>query len=140
MTRMTYTGIADATLPGAVPVERYDLRIVSAVFNEKSKRSGKPNIEAEIEILSHPEAASFRHYLTFPDGEDAKSDNFKRALTNAFLTAFNIEYDDTGFDDNDFPGCTADNMPLTLDKGDDGVERNSIDIFLVAQGLGLVKS
>ncbi len=140
MTRMIYSGITDATLPGPVSQERYDLRILSAVFNEKSKRSGKPNIEAEIDIPSRPNAASFRHYINFPDGENEKSDNFKRALTNAFMTLFSIEYDDTGFDDEDFPGQTADNVPLKLEKGDDGVERNSIDIFMVAQELGLVKS
>ena len=130
MTRMHYAGIADATLPKAVPAERYDIRIVSAVFNEKSKSSGKPNIAVEIEIPSQPLASTMYHYLSFADGEDAKRDAIKQGMTNKFMEIFSIPYDDEGFDTEDFPGCTADNVPLLIDKDEvSGRESNKIDLF-----------
>ena len=138
MPRINYTGIADAKLAGPVPKERYDLRILRAVLNEHGRTSGKPNIEVEIEIPSRSTSKSFTHYLSFPDGEDERRDETKRALVNAFMLSFSIQYDEDGFDTDLFAGATAQNMPIDLEKGNDGVERNRIEIYQVAQELGLV--
>lgn len=127
--RIDYSGIADAELPKALPAERYDLRISQATFNEKSKSSGKPNIEVEIEFLANPSAKAIYHYIVFPDGENSKKDATKRGMTKAFVELFGIEFDEAGLDTDDFAGKTADNVPVSYEKDDQGRESNRIDLF-----------
>ena len=128
MPRIQYAGIADAKLPEALPQDRYDLRCIKAKFNEKSKSSGKPNVELQFEVLNHPEATGVYHYITFPQGEDVKKDNGARFNTKRICELCDVAYDGEGFDTEDFVGKEIHNALLNLETDDLGRKSNRIDL------------
>lgn len=128
MPRIPYTGIADAKMPEAVPQDRYDLRCVKATYNERSKSSGRPNVELQCEILGQPAASTLYHYITFPTNEDARKDNGIRANTKRICELFGVDFDLDGFDSEDFQGKEAHNVLLTVETDDKGRSSNRIDL------------
>lgn len=101
--------------------------VISAATEKESKSSGKPMIECTLEISGQPNAQSIWYYLTLPHADDEeKTRNFKMLNLKRFLTAFNIPFDSSGFNVEDFPGAEANLRVKQSEPDDDGNIRNEI--------------
>jgi len=99
-----------------VPNGKYHLIVASA--EEKKSQKGSPMIVCSLGISGHEDAPNVSHYISLPDGSDPTKDNFKALMLKRFLHAFNIAFDESGFDMDDFIGADAD-ADLTLSEPDD---------------------
>lgn len=121
MTRVAYPKIADAMPPESLKDGPHELVITKAYRKESKNFSGVENCEIVIVDKAEPEANAIFFYLVDPisletyfdrkpdkSEEDwKKAENFKALNTKQFLKAFDIEFDDDGFDLDDFLGKTA---------------------------------
>lgn len=109
--------VTDAVESEIVPEGEYDLRIVRAV-DGPSKDGTRTNIKVTIAIESadHPNAQPITHYLSTPKDDDADNTvNFMKLNIARFCQAFGIDYDDDGFDTDDFEGKTA-TLPVRIEE------------------------
>lgn len=97
-----------------VPNGRYNLVIAQA--EETVSQKGAPMIKCSLGIEGHDDAPNVSHFISLPDG--GEKDAFKALMLKRFLTAFNIAYDDEGFEIDDFFGARA-SAELTLSEPDD---------------------
>src|SRR5882724_623822 len=108
--------MSEAKEQDVVPEGEYDLRIVE-VDAEKESKSGKPMIGVIIAIESsdHPNASPIFEYLNLPHEDDsAKASAFKLLQIARFCHAFEIPFEDNGFDTDDIMGATG-NMLVVQD-------------------------
>ena len=84
----------------------YDLTI------KDTKHKGN-NILVIIQIDEPGNWENILHNVSLVTSEDDEEKaNFKLGFQRAFLDAFNIPYDDNGFDLGDFPGASASQVPV----------------------------
>ncbi|KKL69775.1 hypothetical protein LCGC14_2111570 [marine sediment metagenome] len=150
MARILYEKIADAKPPVPPTDGVHPLRIMKAT-HKKSKSSGKMMTEVMISVEDDEEALPIYQYLMDPisqaefeatlaakpdsgfenmsDGEKLiaynKSENNKLLNAQRLLVAFDIEFDETGFDTDSFVSHTA---SLQLKSTTDDQNRVSTNI------------
>lgn len=102
-----------------VPASNYDLVIESAE-QHISKESGKPSLKVVFEIVGNPDAPKITSYYGLPHEEDEpeKIGNKMRQIKR-LLETFNIPYEDTGFNIEDFFGASANCLLGLTDPADD---------------------
>jgi len=118
-------GFINMDLGGAVepkPVPggtKYDL-VVSDQEPHHNDKSGKDSIKVTIGIVGHEDAPSIRQFLSLPHPTDGDaSRNFKLLMIKRFLSAFNIPFEDNGFNPEDLVGAKG-LVELGLETSDDG--------------------
>lgn len=118
-------GFINMDLGGAVepkPVPggtKYDLVITEQEPHHNDK-SGKDSIKVTIGIVGHEDAPNIRQFLSLPHQTDTDTTrNFKLLMIKRFLSAFNIPYEDNGFNPEDLPGAKG-FIELGLSTTDDG--------------------
>lgn len=99
----------DAKEKEVVPEGAYDLRIIEAPI-EQSKNSGKDMIVCLIGIESteYPNAMPVREYYSLPHEDDTQAAfDFKLLQLRRLCDAFNVPFEDGGFNSDDLAGATA---------------------------------
>lgn len=123
--------VADAKEDTVVPEAEYDLEIISYTMeiSKKAKAAGvnDPNmIHVVIAIRSdeYENARPINHYLMLTDADDEY-----RAMRlrdqRRFLECFGIDYEDNGFDPEDFVGAKGHAL-VTVEANPKGGESNSL--------------
>lgn len=105
--------VADVKESEAVPEGVYDLRAFSAEVRDSKK--GKPMlvVGVSIESADFPNAAPVSLFLSLPNSDDEpRAAEFKKLQIARFLHTFNVPHEDTGFDPDDIPGCTAEEVKV----------------------------
>ncbi len=127
MPKVQYKGIADAQQPTLLDNGPHDLRIVKATYAE-GKTPGRFRTEVVLESLDILDSQGVFHYIADlnPEGTE-KGENYKTLLLKQFCTAFDIPFDESGFDTDDFSGKVA-NIVTVVDTDDQG--RKSVKLLL----------
>ena len=98
--------IKDAKESVAVPEGEYDLRIVGVY--DQVEENGFVICNVAIESGDHPNAALIRYFLNVPQNDDEpQKTSFKLLMMKRFLSAFEVPFEDTGFNTDDLEGATA---------------------------------
>ena len=140
MGRVGYSKIADAKEAELLTDGPNMLRIVKAEHGEGTVK-GKYRTQIIMDCPEQPDRQSVFLYLGDPATLDeylvsrpdkgqedwVKSEDFKTLNTRRFLEAFQIPYDDEGFDTDDFMGRTA-LIPTYTEKDDKGVDRVNLTL------------
>ena len=150
MGRIAYVGIADAKPPVPPTDGVHPLRIMKAT-HKPSKSSGKMMTEVMISVEDDAESQPLYQYLMDPipqaeyeagmaskedsgfdqmsDGEKLiayqKSENQKLLNTQRVLTAFDIPFDETGFDTDSFASRTV-SLELRTTTDNEGRKNTNI--------------
>ena len=106
----------------------YMLRCVGCDGAYKSQQSGKTSIKFRFSATDHPTSPPMNFFLGLPqEDDDERSINQKFNRINEMHDIFDIHFDDTGFDDDDYEG--KDRMALVEYCDPD----NSIDDYVKSQ-------
>lgn len=125
--------------PKPVPNALYDLEIVSA--ESVSSQKGQPQVEVHLGIKGHEDAPIVRHYISLPsEGDDADKKRNKLLFAKRFCHLFNIPYDETGFDTDDFVGSKARCELTTEERNGATYNRLNLPRLKDESGLGASKS
>ena len=128
MARVQHKGIADAQEPVALETGVHNLRIVKASHGAGKGDPTKFRVEVMLDCPDQPDKNAVFFYIGDPNPEgEAKSENFKALMAKRFLTHFDIEFDETGFDLDDFLGKTASTRIVTS-KSEDGRMNTNLDL------------
>lgn len=113
----------DAKEPEAAPEGEYDLRIVK--WEEKETKKGSPMIPCTIKIMDRDvNAPLFTHWvLLIDDKVPVENHDMYKLNLQRFLSAFNVPYEDGGFDTDDLQGAEG-HCFVGQQEGDDGIVRN----------------
>jgi len=118
--------VTDAKEARVAPEGIYTHRIHEATI-EDGKKPGTKNIRVMTIIEGEDEFAPVFTYLSLPNSQDdEKAKNFKKLQIRRFLHAFNIPYDPSGFNVEDFAGATGD--VLTVVEVYEGRESNKLQL------------
>lgn len=108
--------------PEVAPEGSYDLRCVKVMDSETKKKD--PMTVLTIVIEGTPEKyAPIQEFITYPNG--GQYDELRQLALKRILTAFEIPYDEAGFDTDSLQGATCREL-VTQEVGDDGVTRNRV--------------
>jgi hypothetical protein len=100
--------------PSPVPEGSYDLRIANC--EAKDSKAGKPMYQMMmiVEDNEYPNAQPINFFLSIPQpNDDQKTMQFKMQNIKRFLTAFDIPFEASGFNDEDVVGATARQISVT---------------------------
>ena len=143
MTRVAYAKIGDAMPPPSLKDGPHEL-VITKAYRKASKAN--PEVESMCEVVivdkSEPDANAIFFYLVDPidletfvgrkpdkNEEDwKKSENFKALNVKQFCVAFDIPFDDEGFDLDDFLGKTA--TLMTTSEKDPTTQRVNVSMKL----------
>jgi len=107
--------------PEIVPEGEYDLRIVKVKDDETKKGEPMTILSIVIENAGIPNPQVVMHYVLYPNG--GQYDDMRALEIKRLLTAFDVGFDEGGFDPQELQGRTAKCL-LTQEEGDDKVIRN----------------
>ena len=141
MGRVSYPGIADAKPDKNLKDGAHDLTIVKV---ERVPAKGHPESEHTRVMLvdkTVPDSKAVFFYLIDPisletyierspgksEEDYKKSENFKALTTKQFCTVFDIEFDEAGYDTDDFLGKVA---SLRTKQTKDDLERTNVELIL----------
>jgi hypothetical protein len=110
--------------PQHVPEGEYDLRVVKVNDTETKKGEPMTVLTMRIEDAEIPNAAPVMEYITYPNGGDY--DEMRGLAIKRLCVAFDVGFDEGGFDAQDFLGKTGRVMLTLDDSADDGVIRNKM--------------
>lgn len=121
--------MGDAPEEGIVEEGRYDLRIVGKDVKE-TKKGNRKLLQCTISVEGIPDVAPIMQFLTFPNEADWRNEpdmakNFIRRVKR-FCSLFNVTWQADGFDPSQLDGATAEDVLVSIEKGDDDIERNVI--------------
>lgn len=101
----------------AVPEARYDLRITDAKDGKSKKGADQTMVMITVEDQEYPNAGTIFHYLTqVQEGDSAETVRMKMMMLTRFLVAFGVKYEKDGFNSEDLPGCTANQILLRKER------------------------
>ncbi len=128
MARVQHKGIADAQEPVALTDGVHNMRIAKASHGAGKGDPTKFRVEVMLDCPEEPDKNAVFFYIGDPNPEgDPKAENFKALMAKRFLTHFDIPFDDTGFDLDDFFGKTADTRVVTT-KDKEGRVNTNLDL------------
>lgn len=142
MTRVAYPGIADAQPPPTLKDGPHELIITKAYRKESKTFPGTDNTEIVIVDQNEPDANAIFFYLVDPisletfierkpdksEEDYTKSENFKALNVKQFCKAFDIEFDEAGYELDDFLGKRA--TLMTTSEKDEKTGRVNVSIQL----------
>lgn len=125
------TPLKDAAESQTVPDGLYELLCGEATIHH-NERSGKDSVMIPIAITDPPDDVSnpsdIMHFLPLLREDDSeKGRAFKLVLQARFLVAFNIPFEDNGFDTDDISGAGG-KVAVTTDTDDNDVPRNVLNL------------
>lgn len=133
MAKVSYKDIGSAQEPTHLDDDVHMLRIIKASHGPGKADPTKFRTEVILDCPSQPDKQAIFHYLGDQNLEgDPKGEAYKLLLTKRFLLHFDIEFDDTGFDPDDFLGKQAETR-TKQEKDEKG--RTSVTLILPELGL-----
>lgn len=132
--------MGDAPETSIAPEGRYDLRVVGKKYGDTNAGDRKKlTLTLDVEDDTDSEYDAVFHTITFPnqkDWDDNKGRTAKMFLQQAkrFLDLFGATWEAGGFDPDQLDGALGENILLNLQRGDDGVDRNQVNLPRIEAG------
>lgn len=109
------TNFDEAQEAKPAPSGMYQVQVVNSDLTEtgpNSKHPGSPMFKVQIGFPENPNTPNFNHYVSIPsETDDADTARYKTLLLKRFLVAFNIPFENNGFEAEnlamDMIGATA---------------------------------
>jgi hypothetical protein len=112
--------LTKAKEPEVAPEGQYDIRCVKVSQTETKKKEPMTVLTLRIEA-GDENYAPVQEFITYPNG--GQYDDLRTLTLKRILTAFEVPFDDQGFDTDELLGKTV-SVLLVQEEGDDGVIRN----------------
>jgi len=127
----------DVREKGMAPEARYDLVVVSAKVGD-TKAGDRKKLSVVIDILGGEFEPIFETFV-FPNKKDKEENEGRNnelfiLSIKRFLYLFGIPWEASGWNLDTLSGATAENILVSCQKGDDGVERNKITYPRLPEG------
>lgn len=139
---MSFVGmnVTGAEEPKARDAGRYRM-VVLGVPEMRDSKAGKPMIVVRTGFRDHPEALSVTTFLSLPHGDDKpEARSFKELQIKRFLTQFNIPYDASGFNLEDFANAEADVDVILGEPNEQGSQFNELRLARLPNEQGVVEA
>ena len=115
--------LEDAVSKEVVPEGTYELVIEDA----QPPKEGKTSVMVRLSVVDEPNAKSIFHHIgLIQSDDDEEKRNYKLIFANAFLDAFSIPHEGSGFNTDDMFGATG-KVHLTQEEYN-GIVSNRIQL------------